>query len=661
VISVLVYHAGFAQLPGGLAGVDIFFVISGFVVSRSILADGDGRARTLFAGFYARRLRRIVPALVVMLVTTTLAYCLFVPNAWLSNAVERTDLSAFAGLSNVVLSLNGDEYFSPIATLNPFTHSWSLGVEEQFYLVLPAILILSRATGRGRNRAASVLVGILAALSLLACIILSRSAPRIAFYSIASRFWELGLGVLLCLTESRWKMAASRMSAFAGNLVALVGSAAIIVALCSPPGARFPFPMAILCDLGAAAIIAIAVARPQTWPARVLGAGPISATGRASYSIYLWHWPLIVLMRWTVGMEDAAHRLAACAAALILGFASYRLVERPTQHSAMLRKGGSGRQILLQLLLLAAAALASAGLLLAKNRISLSRTSDISTWYTGRGDRHLGPSPRHPVSFASTQVEEGVVRTWSPDPSVPRTVFMIGDSHSLPYLPAFRRLAEDTGVNARAYFIPNCSFMPLSTPMSELQGCHLAFYRHALSEIAANGRKGDVLFLPNLRVPRYVDQWGPVQSWSVTPQERARATAEAISLLRPVAARGVTILFESPTPIFRSVPFRCADWFNRMNPVCAAGLDIDRAEMDALRAAPLDQMRAIAGQIPGVRIWNAFDVLCPGRRCPAFRGDRPLFLDGDHLSAYGQSVLYPSLERAIAEASVAGYDQPSRR
>ena len=83
--------------------------------------------------------------------------------------------------------------------------------------------------------------------------------------------------------------------------------------------------------------------------------------------------------------------------------------------------------------------------------------------------------------------------------------------------------------------------------------------------------------------------------------------------------------------------------------------------MDALRAAPLDQMRAIAGQIPGVRVWNAFDVLCPGRRCPAFRGDRPLFLDGDHLSAYGQSVLYPSLKRAIAEASVAGYDQPSRR
>jgi hypothetical protein len=286
-------------------------------------------------------------------------------------------------------------------------------------------------------------------------------------------------------------------------------------------------------------------------------------------------------------------------------------------------------------------------LLSAKNRISLSRTADIATWYSSKGNHHVGPPPLHAVRYSQIKMNGGVVRIFAPEGGSARTVFAMGDSHSLPYLPALRRLAEDTGITVRAYFVPHCSFLPLNTAMRTIEGCDLHFYRAALAEIAATGRKGDLLFLPNLRVPRLVDQWGPVQPWVSDPAQRRAATAEAVALLRPVSARGIAILFESPTPVFRSVPFRCSDWFNRMNPICAAGFEIARSEMDAMRAEPLAQMRTIADALGDVRIWNAFDILCPSSRCSAFHGDQPLFLDGDHLSGYGQAFLYPSLKEAV--------------
>lgn len=662
VLSVLLYHAGFGVLPGGLAGVDIFFVISGFVVSRSILADRGDRRGARLAAFYARRLRRIAPALIVVLILTTLAYCLFVPSAWLSDTVQRTGLAAFAGFSNIVLGLNGDTYFSPTATLNPFTHTWSLGVEEQFYLLLPAVLILSKAGAARSSRAVgAIVVAMLAIFSLVACALLSQDHPRLAFYSIASRFWELGIGVLLCLTEERWTPVLARWTSLFLNLAALAGAAGIVFVLCASPGPRFPFPLAILADIGTAAIIAVAVARPTARAARLLAVEPVRVTGLASYSIYLWHWPLIVLMRWTIGLDTTSHRLIAVAGSLVLGFLSYALVERPTQRAALLEAGSPRRQIALQLALLAAGALISLGLLSAKNRISLSRTAEIATWYSGKGNHHVGPPPLHAVRHSQIKMNGGVVRIFAPQRAVGRTVFAMGDSHSLPYLPALRRLAEDAGINVRAYFVPNCSFLPLNTAMRRIEGCDLHFYRAALAEIAATGHKGDLLFLPNLRVPRLVDQWGPVQPWVSDPAQRRAATAEAVALLRPVSARGITILFESPTPVFRSVPFRCSDWFNRMNPICAAGFDIARSEMDAMRTAPLVQMREIDDALGDVRIWNAFDILCPSSRCSAFDGAQPLFLDGDHLSGYGQAFLYPSLKEAVLGKPARPVDPPGRK
>jgi hypothetical protein len=126
-----------------------------------------------------------------------------------------------------------------------------------------------------------------------------------------------------------------------------------------------------------------------------------------------------------------------------------------------------------------------------------------------------------------------------------------------------------------------------------------------------------------------------------------RATREASAWLEPFAKQGVNIIFEAPEPLFRSPPFRCSDWFNSGNPICRGGLSQPRHYLETLRAPIVAAMNEIVGDVPGVRVWDPFPVLCPGETCPAFSDGRPLFFDFDHLSAYGNSLLYPSLKAAV--------------
>src|SRR5690554_3169726 len=140
VLAVMVYHLNTSWLPGGFAGVDVFFVISGYVVSRSLVGRTGESFGQFLAGFYSRRIRRIIPALIVCLLVTSLFTVLFIPESWLSSTIRQVGLYAFFGLSNLALVWYQDDYFSPRAEFNPFVHTWSLGVEEQFYFIFPVLM-----------------------------------------------------------------------------------------------------------------------------------------------------------------------------------------------------------------------------------------------------------------------------------------------------------------------------------------------------------------------------------------------------------------------------------------------------------------------------------------------------------------------------------------
>ncbi|MDF7776919.1 acyltransferase family protein [Sphingomonas sp. AOB5] len=638
VASVVLYHLWPAALPGGFTGVDIFFVISGFVVTGSMTGRSFASLKELLAFFYARRLVRIMPALIAMLLVAILATQLFVPDAWLSRSVAQTGVSAFAGLSNIALALDSDTYFGPQASFNPFTHTWSLGVEEQFYLLFP-FLIWGHLQGK---RDAFRLVAWLSIASLILCAVLSHIQPRLAFYLMPTRFWELGLGMLLCLSLPRWQPWVA-----ARGWIALPALAAIAAGFAIPYTKTFPFPVALLPVLGTAALIALVCAQPGSVTARLFETRPMVAAGKLSYSLYLWHWPVFVLFRWTSGLDTLPLQLATLALSIALSIASYLLVEQPLRTSQRLLALPRPRVVKRMLGATLIAMLAGTAMFVLHDRITLSVTANRADWYAESG---------RPVPAGKCRVREevagfhgGKVTSWIPEgcTTTPAgfTLFAIGDSHNLAYAPNYARLAAEQGITVRAWFKSGCPFLRLNDAIPTSGTC--SDYEAALlTEIGGKARKGDVVFLPGLRIMRLINQFDGSDTYHQFPASVSPETmAQARRTLAALAASKVTAIFEAPKPVLPSPPFRCSDWFNRNSPICRGGLTMSRAELEARRAPILRAM----GEL-GTRVWDPFPLLCPGATCEAVSGGRPLFFDGDHLSGHGNDLLYPAMRDAILAA-----------
>ncbi|MHB0818834.1 acyltransferase family protein [Stutzerimonas stutzeri] len=650
VLSVLVYHLHGPWLPGGFVGVDVFFVISGFVVSASV-AGFKGRGLWQFLGyFYTRRITRIFPALIVCLLVTALFSALFVPSAWLSAVNQQTGFYAFFGLSNFILAQSGRDYFAPATEYNPYTHTWSLAVEEQFYLVFPFLFIAWLAGGRGRKLSVWLFaVGALASIGY--AIWTLRGNPVAAFFLTPGRFWELAAGVLLyqCIGQRREQPTARHWDGLALGALLLVLAAFVL-----SRSSSFPFPGALPAVAGTLGLIAC-LHRRSGFLHRVLGWQGLVVVGRISYSLYLWHWPVFVLFRWTCGLETAVTRLAAVALAFLLAFASYHWVENPLRHSSMLRRLPRAVTILAGLV---AIALGSWGArLIDEQRASisfsqLSRQPEV--WYP----HGWSVNPQRPGCNADPQyhdAEGGLLLIYQArgcqEPLAPAstTLYVIGDSHALAYEGLFKQYAMHTGRTVHAYNNGGCPFISLQPWRdSENPGC-LQHIEAALRDLRTRIKPGDILFLPSLRMPRLADQWGVFSDEKVQEQVfsdraiagRQRAQAAAVEVLREFAAGGVHVVLEGPKPLFKAPPFRCADWFNRHNPVCAPGFSLAREELQPYRQPVLDGFAEIARQLPGVGIWDPFPLLCPERECSAWHNGQPLFLDGDHLSGYGNQLLLP--------------------
>lgn len=660
VLSVLIYHLHGPWLPGGFVGVDVFFVISGFVVSASIAAF-KGRGLGAFLGwFYARRIKRIFPALIVCLLITAWVTSLFVPSSWLSAVNQQTGLYAFFGLSNFILASTGRDYFAPTTEFNPYTHTWSLAVEEQFYLVFPMLFIAWLAGGRGRRLSIVLfVVGLLASLGWAAWY--SQSSPTQAYFLSPSRFWELAAGVLLYqfIAERR----ADASPGIAHRLLAPLALLAVLAAFVVSTPENFPVPGALLAVLGTLGVIwgLHNHAEPRALHG-LLGSRPLVAVGKISYSLYLWHWPVFVLFRWTLGLESASMRLAAVALAFALAIASWRFIENPVRHARFLRALPQAGVIACGLALIGVSWWGAKWMAGHQHQLSLSVLSRYpNVWYP-----HGEPgSPEHPGCRAdpeSHDVEGGLLLIYSPKgciearPLQDASLYAIGDSHALAYEGMFKQYAIRQSARVYAYNNGGCPFASLQ-PGRDIDDPKCRHYAEAaLRDIRQRIQPGDVLFLPSLRLGRFSDQWAyfgeespRIQMLSPDAEEgRRRAVIEAVSTLREFAERGVHIVFEVPKPLFRAPPFRCGDWFNRSNPICTHGFEMPRALLDELRAPVLAAFADIARQVPGVTVWDPMPVLCPpGDFCSAWRDGKPLFLDGDHLSGYGNELLLPSFAMAL--------------
>lgn len=652
VLAVLIHHLDPAWLPGGFAGVDVFFVISGFVVSASVSRWSGGPGRFL-AYFYARRMLRIVPALVVCLLATTLASTLFVPTAWLSSSIDSTGSWAFFGVSNLYLALHQESYYSPTAAFNPYTHTWSLGVEEQFYLVFPLLFFAWTRGGRWRQLAIAEFA--LAAIgSFLHGAFRAKVDPGISFYLITTRFWELAAGVLLFMLLDRLhRIRPDRPPASSlGGMAAWLSLGAIAFTLATATIATFPVAGAVPAVLGVLGVIAfLDRAGPRSLLARGLSSPLAAYVGKRSYSIYLWHWPVIVLMRWTCGNDNLAQVLVAALMALTLGELSYRFIESPIRQ-ARLRHRASRIAIVAAGVVLTTAGWGLSKLIVLERRaLSMSTVSrNAESWYP----HPAGSSPAAPGcvlrmtddgnGLATSLTREGC----SALSSTRAALFVLGDSHAMAYSTLLSEYVLRTGSFVRLYPNAGCAVASLQ---SEREGGHCpAQAAVAMADIVARAKPGDVLLLAALRLNRLGTQFAASEDpalWSSmdTPDSqvrRAAAKPELERLLADVSAKGVHIVFDAPKPMFRAPAFRCADRFNASNPICASGLTESKAALEAYRAPVVESLHRIAARVRGATVWDPFPVLCPTDPCRAIVDGQPLFFDGDHLSAHANRLLYPS-------------------
>lgn len=658
VLGVLVYHLDHAWLPGGFTGVDVFFVISGFVVTGSMAERSLDRFWGFLADFYARRLARIIPALVLTLLLTTLLDVFFIPVSWLSLQDETLALAAFGGFSNWVLQQGEETYFTPRVEFNPYLHTWSLGVEEQFYLLAPVFLFFALKSSRPQHRKGGiVLLGGLALASLGFSAVATEAMPTMAFYSILSRFFELAAGVFLYLFSARH---ASLWPPKFSGFGAVFGLSLILFGFWRADAQAVPWPDALIPVLGALFLIGGVRVAPWDPVRRLLGASPWVWLGKRSYALYLWHWPVDVLFRWTVGLESPFHRLMAVLIALSLAALSTTVIEKPLRHAAFLERRAPAIRILFFLFLMLTGALLSQLLSENRARISFSQVSRHQyDWYVLGRMQSLTLGPRQcQVEFQKLPLGFGVLRRYEPfkcrQGTSPRTLFVIGDSHALMLLSILDQASADFGLRVNVLSLEGCSYFDFRTLFSAREAPCQARYAALRTYLLAEGRPGDLILMASLMLRRYADQnaryaiedmpsllYGPGYE-----ADREKVFTEIQQTLQTYRDRAFEVILWAPPPLFKAPTFRCVDWFNRTNPICRDGIEMPRAALESLRAPILAMMQEFLG--PKVHIFDAFSRLCPEASCRAIAANgRPLYFDADHLSRYGNEVIYPDFKALL--------------
>jgi peptidoglycan/LPS O-acetylase OafA/YrhL len=620
VMLVIGYHAAPQLLPGGFIGVDVFFVISGYLITRLVLAELQARTFTLL-GFYQRRVRRIVPALLLLLtVCYILAWFTLLPGEfrWFGRSV----LWSAPFLANVFFA-HVIGYFDPFAHYNVLLHLWSLGVEEQFYLLWPMVLILALRFGVvGR-----VLVAVLGT-SFAISVWGAYAAPVGHFFLPGSRAWELALGGVL----------AARPLAAGGLRCSLAGMALIAAgALLLSADQTFPGVWAAVPAGGAALVLA---AGSRSWVSQhLLGAWAPVWVGRISYSLYLWHWPLLVFARLIWGRALPA---AAIAAVIALSFAaawaSYRLLERP------LRRGALGRAAF-PALLAGLAAFTALGALTADGSLP-GRLSgpQFAHWETAVRDWD--------ISSGGSVVAHRPFDTQSLRSYSDTTTLFIGDSHMQQYWPRIAYFVShhpDTTRSVLFTAYAGCPILPGLNSVRQPRDCD-GFFGYAISQAlqpqvdtVVFGAFWELYLLDEFSLPQHQGVYregDPLRARlrlesPATQLALQRFEAEIAQLV--LSGRRVFIVLSNPTsPRFDPValiplPVRLS--LRPPRSLAVGGERIDATRFEAYVGPLMNRLREIAART-GAQVIDPRSTLCDGMMCPATAADgTPLFIDSNHLRA----------------------------
>jgi peptidoglycan/LPS O-acetylase OafA/YrhL len=612
----MAYHFGIAGISGGFIGVDVFFVISGYLIGGILLSELGSSGTLDLVRFYGRRARRLLPASLLMIVVTLVAAIVVMAPAEQLFDAKAAGSSALY-VSNFWFMTRFADYFAPESESNPFLHTWSLAVEEQFYAVWPAFLLLMWRFAATRRRLAWGIAGA-TLISFLLCLWLTVRKQPYAFYASPARAWEFGLGALAVLQPVTDRVRRSRWS----GLLGWVGAAVLVASLATfNEDMHFPGWIAVLPACGAAAIL-ISGAVARGGPLRILRLQPFVWVGKLSYSIYLWHWPIIVFAT----ILDPARRpltiALCCALTFTCALLSFHLLEHPVRASPWLGRV-AWRSVALGGCLTAAGILASGGAYgLAKHFLATPIERQIAHW-----------TEQESLASASAEgclvffpVAKPVPCAFGAVNSV-HTVALLGDSHADQWSTALAAIGRQRNWKLVTYLKSSC-------PVSDVPDYNNRLHRMLWECGAFRDRAiADIVQLhPDLVIVTQYSRGyikGPrsdLGEFAVSYDQWADGLRK--SLVRLSAARAAIILLrDSPTP-YRDTASCAARalWHGRPTAPC----DTPRGQAFDNRLLAIEG--SVAASVPGVKVLDMTDQFCDATRCPAMRDGMMVYRDANHLT-----------------------------
>lgn len=669
--AVVLNHLWPTRFAGGYVGVDVFFVISGFLITGHLFGELEATGRVALGRFYARRIRRLLPAALLVLAIVAGLVALFLPFArWARNGAEI--LASATYVENWALSAMAVEYSAMNDAASAVQHFWSLSVEEQFYLVWPLLMLAAVAVIARRRLLLSPRAAVIAALSIIAAasfassIVATAAQPAQAYFATYTRAWEFAVGGLIAMT-----VAGRRAPRRAADLLVAAG-AATIVAVVFLYDQHTPFPgfAAALPALGTAAVIAAGTLSVRTCLSPLFGLGPVQWVGDVSYSLYLWHWPLIVVAPFALASElSGPLRVSLLAGAVLLAGLTRRWVEIPAQRARPW--ASSSRRAMLGMVAGMAIVGLLAGLLLIGAAVRSGEDLPTATLPEGPcagpsamiaanacADR-FGPAesvqsrPRNEYFYTPPECSGFLATMTYGDKSTTRvcdysggkpgapTVWLVGDSHAQQWQGPVFAIARDRGWRLTLSYLGGCppadvafnGYRALGAP-ADVDRCRM--WSRDVSDAIVAAR-------PNLVITSMAARREMVDDGSGRP-----ATAQFVEGLQRDWARwtaaGPRVLVIADPPFNGEVRNPDCVALNPRNPLSCA-----RPREIAQPPDPLVIAAATMGDT-AVTLFDATPFFCDDAECYSVIGGVVVYYDPDHLNLEYARMLRPMLEAALPES-----------
>jgi peptidoglycan/LPS O-acetylase OafA/YrhL len=626
VLLVVCFHCGVPGLGGGFTGVDIFFALSGYLITALIVKEIERTATFSFREFYARRVRRLLPASGLVVVSTLLlGFLVYSPLEQAAHASMARYTLAY--VSNFLFMHAAADYFAPDVALNPYLHTWSLAVEEQFYFFWPAAIALALYRTGTRRRAAAVL-SVLCAVSFGLCIWWTRTRPPWAFFGSAARAWEFGLGGLASLVRQPALLAHARWM----RPVGWAGLAAILVAGCRySPQMSFPGYAATLPVAGTIAVLLAGASGAASNLRHFLGNLALLRLGKLSYSWYLWHWPILLLAAVRFPAITWRGRLVAAGVALLLADLTFRLLENPVRFNKFLMARPA-----LSLSLVLLVPLAGVGVAHFSERHSLLSLAspEQSRLVLAAGDF----SPLQNAHCLSEPGSAELVECAFGSRALPRTIVLFGDSHAEHWFPGLEPVATRDG------------WLLITMLKNRCPAARVDVYSTILKRIdreCSSWREAALARIAQLRPSAILigDSVGYVEGQGKDAEHdhllKAAEWGEGLrSTLQYLDARGLKtiVLADVPRAGF-NVPTCLSRAAAHGRPVEDCMLQRNLALYNNVRQAEA----YAASRFSSVRIMDFSDELCAGSVCQPVIGGQVVYRDSNHLTATFARTLSPQL------------------